>query len=222
MWHHVSTTVPAALKIMIGNDTITALLETFQESKERGEQATLILETRNGVQFATFKVKLPDSHRTVKTSLESAKKKSPSTVKRDKERLEKFNQRKKLLQEDCSFKCSTPSSKYELQEEQDSNQDMVTPALDNEMVKRASETVDEEPGDTTDFEQDDVEKLENSLSKALKKANAECDQILQDLMANMITKSDISKSDDKIEEDNDNIEDAKLWAMNQKQDFTLK
>ena len=199
---------------MIGNDTITALLETFQESKERGEQATLILETRNGVQFATFKVKLPDSHRTVKTSLESAKKKSPSTVKRDKERLEKFNQRKKLLQEDCSFKCSTPSSKYELQEEQDSNQDMVTPALDNEMAP-ASETVD---GDTTDFEQDDVEKLENSLS-ALKKANAERDRILQDLMANMLTKSDISKSDDKIEEDNDNIEGAKLWAMKQKQDL---
>ena len=94
------------------------------------------------------------------------------------------------------------------------------------MVKRASETVDEEPGDTTDFEQDDVEKLENSLSKSLKKANAECDQILQDLMANMvsvksnmITKSDISKSDDKIEEDNDNIEGAKLWAMKQKQDL---
>ena len=203
---------------MIGNDTITALLETFQESKERGEQATLILETRNGVQFATFKVKLPDSHRTVKTSLESAKKKSPSTVKRDKERLEKFNQRKKFLQEECSFKCSTPSSKYKLQEEQDSNQDMVTPALDNEMVKRASETVDEEPGDTTDFEQDDVEKLENSLS-ALKKANAERDRILQDLMANMLTKSDISKSDDKIEEDNDNIEGAKLWGMKQKQDL---
>ena len=198
--------------------------ETFQESKERGEQETLILETRNGVQFATFKVKLPDSHRTVKTSLESARKKSPSTVKRDKERLEKFNQRKKLLQEDCSFKCSIPSSKYEA--EQDSNQDMVTPALDNEMVKGASETVDEEPGDTTDFEQDDVEKLENSLSKSLKKANAECDQILKDLMANMvsvksnmITKSDISKSDDKIEEDNDNIEGAKLWAMKQKQDL---
>ena len=106
---------------MIGNDTITALLETFQESKERGEQATLILETRNGVQFATFNVKLPDSHRTVKTSLESARKKSPSTVKRDKERLEKFNQRKKLLQEDYSFKCSTPSSKYQLQAEQDLN-----------------------------------------------------------------------------------------------------
>ena len=98
MWHHVSTTVPAALKIMIGNDTITALLETFQGCKERGEKATLFLETRNGVQFATFKVKLPVSHRTVKTSLESAKKKSPSTVKRDKERLEKFNQRKKLFQ----------------------------------------------------------------------------------------------------------------------------
>ena len=205
---------------MIGNDTIAALLETFQESKERGEQATLILETRNGVQFATFKVKLPDSHRRVKTSLESAKKKSPSTVKRDKERLEKFNQRKTLLQEDCSFKCSTPSSKYELQADQDSNQDMVTPALDNELDKRASvsETVDEEPGDTTDFEQDDMKKIENSLSKVY----AVREQILQDLMANMITKSDISKSDDKIEEDNDNIEGAKLWAMNQKQDFTLK
>ena len=103
----MSTTVRADLKIMIGNDTITALLETFQESKERGEQATLILETRNGVQFATFKVKLVDSHQKDKTSLESNKKKSPSTVKRDKERLEKFNKRKKLFQENLSFRVTS-------------------------------------------------------------------------------------------------------------------
>ena len=173
----------ADLYIMIGNDTITALLEGFQESKERGEQAMLFLETRNGVQFATLKVKLPDSHKTVKTSLESAKKKSPSTVKRDKERLEKFNQRKKLFQENCSFRVtSTPSSKCELQEEQVSlGQDMVTQALDKKIDKRASETVNEEPGNTTDFEQgqsddkeegifrkEDVKMLENSLSKAFK------------------------------------------------------
>ena len=128
---------------MIGNDTITALLETFQESKERGEQATLILETRNGVQFATFKVKLPDSHRTVKTSLESARKKSPSTVKRDKERLEKFNQRKTLFHGNGSFRAtSTPSSKCELLEAQVSlDQDMVTQPLDNKMDKLANETV---------------------------------------------------------------------------------
>ena len=34
------------------DNTITALLETFQECKKRGERATLFLETRNGEEFA--------------------------------------------------------------------------------------------------------------------------------------------------------------------------
>ena len=218
---------------MIGNDTITALLETFQGCKERGEKATLFLETRNGVQFATFKVKVPDSHQKDKTSLESTKKKAPSTVKRDKERLEKFNQRKKLFRGNCSFRAtSTPSSKCELLEAQVSiDQDMVTQALDNKMDKLANETVSDEPGDATDFEQgqfgedeilskEDEKNLENSSVKSLKEVIAEPDQI-KNILNNMISKKDLVKKDDEIEEDDDNIEGAKLWALKQKQNFTF-
>ena len=173
------------------------------------------METRNGVQFATFKVKLVDSHQKDKTSLESNKKKSPSTVKRDKERLEKFNKRKKLFQENLSLGVtSTPSSKYEFQEKNVSlDQDMVTQALDNKIDEEASDMVSKEPSDRTDFEKgqcgEDVIISKEDM-KYLKNSFAERDKIMQDLN-NMI-----SKKDDKLEEDDDNIECAKLWALKQK------
>ena len=46
--------------------------------------------------------------------------------------------------------------------------------------------------------------------KYLKNSFAERDKIMQDL------KNMISKKDDKLEEDDDNIECAKLWALKQK------
>ena len=62
--------------------------------------------------------------------------------------------------------------------------------------------------------------LENSSVKSLKEVIAEQDQILQNILNNMITKKDLVKKDDENEEDNDNIEGAKLWALKQKQNFT--
>ena len=99
------------------NSTITALLETFQEFTTRGEKATLFLETRNGVEFATLQVKLPASHTTrtpAGTNLGSSakKRKSPSTLKRDRERL--VNYRNKSLQDSWGLKTSTPSIKATL------------------------------------------------------------------------------------------------------------
>ena len=104
----------------------------------------------------------------------------------------------------------------------------VTQALDNKMDKLANETVSDEPGDATDFEQgqfgedeilskEDEKNLENSSVKSLKEVIAEQDQILQNILNNMITKKDLVKKDDENEEDNDNIEGAKLWALKQKQ-----
>ena len=68
---HATRTLP--VDIMNSDNTIMALLETFQECKKRGESATLFLETRNGDEFATLNVKLPRTPD--ETFLGSAKKK---------------------------------------------------------------------------------------------------------------------------------------------------
>ena len=79
----------------MNRDTINRLLETFQESAARGEQASLFLETRNGKQFGTLSVRIPDDRLFGTTStLGSARKKSPSTMRRDQHRLREFLQRK--------------------------------------------------------------------------------------------------------------------------------
>ena len=76
-------------------ETVKKLLETFQECVARGDQASLFLETRNGNQFANFSVKMPVTKPgTFKNKNISRSRKSPSTVRRDKLRLEKYLQRK--------------------------------------------------------------------------------------------------------------------------------
>ena len=111
---------------MAGNETITALLETFQGCTKRGESATLFLETKNGHEFATLKVKL--AARPGRTSIGLARKKSPSTVRRDKARMEKFVQAKTLQETWCPPATSTPSLKIDNLAEQD----VVVQALVNE------------------------------------------------------------------------------------------
>ena len=101
---------------MTGENTITTLLRIFQECKKRGEKASLFLETKNGEEFATFRVNLSASH-TVRTPEKpsfgtTAKRKSPSTLKRDRKRLE--NYRTKSLEKSCDpVKTSTPVMKFE-------------------------------------------------------------------------------------------------------------
>ena len=96
---------------MTGSEAFTALLETFQGCTRRGERATLFLETKNGNEVATLKVELPARPGT--TSVGLARKKSPSTVKRDKARMEKFVQRKTLQETWCPPATSSPSIKTE-------------------------------------------------------------------------------------------------------------
>ena len=76
--------------VMTGDNTINVLLETFQQCRQRGEWATLSLETRNGVEYATFKIKVPSASANGSPGTNifrsAAKKKSPSRVQRDKVR----------------------------------------------------------------------------------------------------------------------------------------
>ena len=99
---------------MTGENTITTLLGIFQECKKRGDKASLFLETRNGEEFATFRVSLSASH-TVRTPEKpsfgtTTKTKSPSTLKRDRKRLD--NYRQKALEKSWDpAETSTPAMK---------------------------------------------------------------------------------------------------------------
>ena len=106
--------------VMTRDNTINVLLETFQKCRQEGEWATLFLETRNGDEFANLKVKLPASHKigtpgkTFSGSASAAKKikpKSPSTIRRDRHRMETFLERKTLQESPRSPSAtSTPIS----------------------------------------------------------------------------------------------------------------
>ena len=77
--------------------TVNKLLEAFQECTSRGEQAKLFLETRNGMVYVNMAVNLslPVLRPGNCSTLKKKKKKTPSTLRRNQERMEMFLQRKK-------------------------------------------------------------------------------------------------------------------------------
>ena len=105
------------------------LLDAFQECKQRGDWATLFLETKNGEEFATLKVKLssPQTRRAQgQTSFGSSpKKKTPSTLRRDRARLEKFMKERRIQETWVPKTTTTPSTK---------SLAMDFPALENKSV----------------------------------------------------------------------------------------
>ena len=83
--------------------TMSYLLESFQECRKRGEFAQLFLETRNHLQFATFRVQLPTFDTPAKRRVEPTKKhKSPSRRLRDQSRLRKFQEKVSSFQNTTS------------------------------------------------------------------------------------------------------------------------
>ena len=139
---------------MIGDIAINNFLEAFQGCKRRGEKATLFLETRNGHAFATLQLKLPASHTSKpssdKTIPGSTRKKSPSTLKRDRERLENFVKKKSFQETWCPNLASTPAMKTQTQETQVFSSNQGSHALDNK---------------STVMDGDNVEKFEESVEK---------------------------------------------------------
>ena len=79
---------------IMNGDAISLLLETFQELRRRGDQARLFLETRNGDQFGNLQIKIPRSKPGAPNTSTKIKPKSPSTIRRDRQRMESFLERK--------------------------------------------------------------------------------------------------------------------------------
>ena len=217
------------------------LLDAFQECKQRGDWATLFLETKNGEEFATLKVKLssPQTRRAQgQTSFGSSpKKKTPSTLRRNRARLEKFMKERRIQETWVPKTTSTPSTK---------SQAMDFPALENKSVDDCN-TVSEMPSEAADklegldasqesneHSEQDINIIGNqvmkSLEEGLEEAFAPFKKQLGDLNRELCLLQNITKEgdDDKHEnfdknaennanENTDNIEAAKIWAVNQKQ-----
>ena len=147
---------------MTGDNTINVLLEAFQECRRRGDWATLFLETKNGNEFATLKVKMPASHTSTKLGNtfhgSAAKRKSPSAVRRDRERMEKFVVGKRLQETWPPEKSSTPSIKLQFQERN-------IPSVDNKQttVSESPEPVIDKP-ETLEPRQEDEKVKECEMS----------------------------------------------------------
>ena len=147
--------------------TVNKLLEAFQECTSRGDQAKLFLETRNGMVFVNFAVnlRLPVSRPGNCSTFNKKKKKTPSTLRRDQERMEKFWQRKK----EKTFLTSTPKSQ---------NAEVPSSALpassnspDKETPNTAADTVGWETSgpDTRARKQDDAETPPETIKQLLAK-----------------------------------------------------
>ena len=212
---------------MIGDIAINNLLEAFHGCKRRGENATLFLETRNGNAFATLQLKLPASRTSSskaslgKTTSGSTRKKSPSTLKRDRERLENFVKKKSFQETWCPNLASTPAMKTQTQETQVFSSSQGSHALDNK---------------STVMDGDNVEKFEESVVKMPNKNGVNIEEAGNQLDWEMILEnnkkinellhslhSDVTGNNKNKEIDlSDNLEEAKLWAKNQKQSLATK
>ena len=90
-------------------DSINLLLETFREYARRGDQARLFLESRNGQQFGTLTVRILGVTPGPTSPLGTHRRKSPSTVRRNQERLRKFFKKKKASLDSLGSSTGTPS-----------------------------------------------------------------------------------------------------------------
>ena len=202
---------------MTGDNTINVLLETFQQCRQRGDSATLSLETRNGEEKATFKIKLPSARANgtpgANFSGPAAKKKSPSRVQRDKKRLETFMTGKRI-QESLSPKTPvTPSTKF---------QAWNTPALDKEENTTFSET--SKNIETPEARGEDEKENGMTINPLFRIENWEAvaKHYTLKLMESQNNKH-IEDIEERLDnEDNDSLEDVTNWAVRQKQSMINK
>ena len=154
-------------------ETMNKLFETFQECVARGEKASLFLETRNGSQHANFSVKLPVS-KPGKITPRPKTSKSPSTVRRDQQRLDTFLQRKRS-QESWSppAATSTPAKEESLPDFASCSQSSVeTTTTVEEIVEEArseGQDLENEEIITSEILNDDNTSDENGKESLLKK-----------------------------------------------------
>ena len=210
-------------------DHINLLLETFREFTSRGDHATLFLEARDGKQFGTLRVKIPDAGRTPTRRLgTSGRKKSPSTVRRNQDRLRRFLARKTSqdsLGSPSSSTCSTPTLKNGLTSSSQATldkpvKDVSSEEPDKSIEKEALIENQEHNGD----DQDEVKKFGQGWWHAIKDKEAWlkdfekiCDRVGKQFVMKHENDNVEKNGENDMDKDDDNIEDVKKWALMQKQ-----
>ena len=226
----------------MNRDTINRLLETFQESAARGEQARLFLETKNGHHFANFSVRMPVAK--PETIRWSKTRKSPSTVRRDQNRMKMYLQKKTFQESWCpsQITTSTPAKEPVQPDLACSSQSRELPTLEKESSSEKTELEKEATKENIDdsdnenkgwaavvalFQNEDYindlteivskackESIQTSIGPAVSKSFGEINEELR-----MVSSDSQQKSLEEVNDtDNvDNIEEAKLWAVSQKQ-----
>ena len=208
---------------------------------ENGEQARLFLETRNGEQFANLSVKMPVvKPGTFQTNMSrSRNRKSPSSIRRDQNRLKTYLQRKTFQETWSPGKTSTPAKEASQPDLACSSQSVETPTLNEPVqdvsvegkdLKKDENCCEEEEENTDDGNKiidtkDDDKKIEKLpvLSIIDKEFIESCKEICAKAIKQTFEEINKAPSLQSLEKEVDNvdsIEEAKLWAVRQKQSLT--
>ena len=184
----------------MNSDDLNLLQETFQKLIQRGAHASLFLETRNGVVSGTLRLQ-------TQTTPEAT-----SAWKG----LKTFMQ-SKTLQESLGSPPINRSGQYRTSQE-------VTPGiLDQNETKLDKPILEQQKTDTIESEKEKINKVEDAPSNLDRK---EIDEILDKSLAiNMqlnLLRNMVRPKNDKENDSSDNLEEAKIWARNQKQSLGNK
>ena len=229
-------------------DAINLLLETFKECTRRSNHATLFLETRDGQQFGTLRLRTPAVKPKPNTTVgnqQKARKKSPSTIRRNQQRLRTFLQSKSSQESlDGPSATSTPtitraktdSSRSSQVVDKSGTLDQDKLAKENCLERQEQETDNEAKSDNENNSENSVigraitsvisenkidfspEHWTHLFRKLEKHYNDLNDQEQKEKKEDDDTSTHIENLDNNEEDPNlDHIEEAKLWAMKQKQ-----
>ena len=182
----------------------------------RGAHASLFLETRNGVVSGTLRLQTQTTPEAT-SAWNVNKRKSPSTVRRDRQRLKTFMQRK-TLQESLGSPPINRSGQYRRTSQE------VTPGILYQNETKLDKTIlEQQKTDTIESEKEKINKVEDAPSNLDRK---EIDEILgKPLAINMelnLLRSMVMPKNDKENDSSDNLEEAKIWSRNQKQSLGNK
>ena len=213
--------------------TIHSILELYQRCRRNGDWARIYLETQDGREFFSISISPSAGTSAGVEKVNRARKKNPSQVRRDQKRRAVFLERRHKKAEATPKTTSTPTlestvsrtDKFRIEEEKTvtgetgSTEEVKTTeseTSDNTMnnVVIREEVVEEEEGRMT---QEDIEQLRKIIKDAVDNGN----RMYKEHVVNYCnTKEKVNQiKDEDCSDENDNIEEAKLWAVGQKQSF---
>ena len=206
--------------------TINSILEIYQRCRRKGDWAKVYLETQDGRDFFSISVS-PSAGTTAGGAgvekMERAKRKNPSQVRRDRQRRAAFLERRHQgVAATPETSCMETSIARTVKEEREEKKIVIESGAGETSSSKvetceASEEVfkNDTITDENRLTQENIEELRRLIKEDMKKING----LYKDDLEN--SKSDKHENKEKIDEEanenDDNMEDAKIWALKQKQ-----